>query len=138
MEPSRPHDLFADLVRAETAPQRQPVPVRAAPVARPRTPVGRRLLGILALLVLTAISLPVHLLAVFFVYVEFESPGDPTTSSLLVLAAAAGSFLALLVTGTMAQLVGGYPGRWRARVTFAACSAVLAIASTYGAALTLF
>jgi hypothetical protein len=102
-----------------------------------RTSTGRRWLGVLAFLVLTAISLPIHAVALFFVYIEFASPGDAQTATLLVVAAFVGSFLALLTTGTLSQLIGGFPGRWRARVSFAAFSAVLALGTTVIAALTL-
>lgn len=92
----------------------------------------------LAFLALTAISVPVHILAVFFVYVEFESPGDTVTAILLVSGAFLASFAALFFTGLIAQLVGGFPGRWRARITFAALSGVIALGTAYLAALTLF
>lgn len=113
-------------------------PVRSEPPPAPRapqkTPTGRRLLGVLAFLVLTGLSLPLHIAAIFFIYVEFESPGDPLTAALLIGAAFIGSFVALFVTGLLSQLIGAFPGRWRARVTFAAFSGVIALAVAYFAA----
>lgn len=103
-----------------------------------KTSVARRILGVVAFLVLTGLSLPLHVAAIFFIYVEFESPGDAATAALLIGAAFIGSFAALLVTGIVAQLVGKFPGRWRARVTFAALSGVIALAIAYFAATKLF
>lgn len=123
--------------------QQQPVRPGTDPRARPKTasaptPVGRRLLGVVVLLVLTLLSLPVHVAAVFFVYLLIESPGDATSSMVLVIAAFTGSFIALLVTGILSQLAGGFPAGWRARVTFAACSAVLSLGAAYLAAIAFF
>ena len=110
-------------------PQRPPVPRKnMAP---------RRVLGVIAFLTLTLLSMPVHIAAVFFVYVTFESPGDAVTAILIVSGAFIGSFAALFVTGLVSQLVGGFPGRWRARVTFAVLSGIIAISCAYFAALTL-
>jgi hypothetical protein len=137
-----------------TYPYEQQVP-RQAPVAQhpalrpepqqqraPRSdrpnPAPRRALGVLAFAVLTAMSLPLHIAAIFFIYVEFESPGDPVMAVLLVGGAFLGSFAALFVTGLLAQLVGGFPGRWRARITFATLSGVIALVVAYFAALQLF
>lgn len=117
----------------------QPARVPPPPAIQTRsTPVGRRLLGVLAFFVLTAVSVPVHILAVFFVYVEFESPGDPVTAALLVSGAFLVSFIALFITGLGSQLVGGFPGRWRARITFATLSGIVALVVAYAAALTQF
>lgn len=103
-----------------------------------RSGAPRRFLGVLAFFVLTALSLPLHIAAIFFIYVEFESPGDPLMAALLISAAFLGSFAALFVTGLGAQLIGGFPGRWRARITFAAFSGIIALAVAYFAALQLF
>ncbi|MGT2427331.1 hypothetical protein [Amnibacterium kyonggiense] len=103
-----------------------------------KSPTGRRLLGVLTFLVLTGLSLPLHVAAIFFIYVEFESPGDPATAALLVGAAFVGSFVALLVTGLLSQLVGRFPGLWRARITFAALSGIIALAVAYIGAAHLF
>ena len=134
-------------------PYEQPQPVRLPPeqqVQRPpmqqqpqRPPAPRknvaprRVLGVIAFLTLTLLSMPVHIAAVFFVYVTFESPGDAVTAILIVSGAFIGSFAALFVTGLVSQLVGGFPGRWRARVTFSVLSGVIAISCAYFAALTL-
>ncbi len=122
--------------------QRAPQPPRweQPPVLRvqPKTSAARRVLGVVAFLVLTGLSLPLHIAAIFFIYVEFESPGDPVTAALLIGGAFVGSFVALLVTGIVAQLVGKFPGRWRARVTFAALSGVIALTIAYFAATKLF
>ena len=104
---------------------------------RPNT-APRRALGVLAFAVLTAMSLPLHIAAIFFIYVEFESPGDPVMAALLIGGAFIGSFAALLVTGLLAQLIGGFPGRWRARVTFATLSGIIALVVAYFAAMQLF
>lgn len=110
-------------------PQRPPAPRKnVAP---------RRVLGVIAFLTLTLLSMPVHIAAVFFVYVTFESPGDAVTAILIVSGAFIGSFAALFVTGLVSQLVGGFPGRWRARVTFSVLSGIIAISCAYFAALTL-
>ena len=123
-------------------PRQQPEPPRweKPPVVRApkKTPVGRRLLGVLAFLVLTGVSLPLHIAAIFFIYVEFESPGDAVTAALLIGAAFLGSFAALFVTGLLSQIIGAFPGRWRARVTFAAFSGVVALAVAYFAATRVF
>lgn len=146
METTRTRDPFAGL----GPPQRTHHPVQAPypqyqqqlrPPAETRaTPVGRRLLGVAVLVVLTAVTTPVHVLAIFFVFVQVESPGDGDLGSalLLVVGALAASFVALLVTATLAQLAGGFRARWRARTTFAVLSAILAVAVAYGAALTVF
>ena len=115
-------------------PRHEPTPVSRAPQ---KSPTGRRLLGVLAFFVLTALSLPLHVAAIFFIYVEFESPGDPVTAALLIGAAFVGSFAALFVTGLLSQLIGAFPGRWRARVTFAAFSGVIALVVAYVAATTI-
>lgn len=112
-------------------PRYDPPPVLRAPEKKP---TGRRLLGVLAFLVLTGLSLPLHVAAIFFIYVEVESPGDPTTAVLLIGAAFVGSFVALLVTGLVSQLVGRFPGIWRARVTFAALSGIIALLVAYAGA----
>ena len=83
---------------------------------------------------LTGLSLPLHIAAIFFIYVEFESPGDPALAVLLIGGAFLGSFAALFVTGLLSQLIGRFPGRWRARVTFAALSGVIALVVAYVAA----
>jgi predicted lipid-binding transport protein (Tim44 family) len=116
--------------------QQPPQPRYAPPPQRNRT--ARRLLGVLAFLVLTGLSLPLHIGAIFFIYVEFESPGDPAMAALLISAAFLGSFAALFVTGLISQLVGGFPGRWRARTTFATLSGIIALGVAYFAALNLF
>jgi hypothetical protein len=122
--------------------QQQPPPQHIPPQRQqqqPRKNQGpRRFLGVLAFLVLTALSLPVHIGAIFFIYVEFESPGDPATAALLIGAAFLGSFLALFLTGLISQKVGGFPGRWRARVTFAVLSGIIGLGVAYLAALNLF
>lgn len=123
--------------RAPQQPQ-QVAPPPPLPQQRRRVPVGRRVLGVLAFVVLTALSIPLHILTVFFVFVEFESPGDAVTAALLVSGAFVGSFAALFVTGLVTQLVGAFPGRWRARVTFAALSGAIALGIAYAAALTQF
>lgn len=102
-----------------------------------RSPAPRRLLGVLAFLVLTALSLPVHIAAIFFVWVEFESPGDPAMAALLIGGTFVASFGALFVTGLLTQVVGRFPGRWRARATFAALSGAVALGIAYFAALNL-
>lgn len=121
-------------------PMRLPPPPQqrsgAAPQRRNQAP--RRLLGVLAFFVLTAISLPLHIGAIFFIYVEFESPGDPAMAAVLIGGAFLGSFVALFLTGLIAQKIGGFPGRWRARVTFATFSGIIALAVAYLAALHLF
>jgi hypothetical protein len=103
-----------------------------------KNPAPRRTLGVVAFLVLTGLSLPLHIAAIFFIYVEFESPGDPAMAALLIGGAFLGSFVALLVTGIVAQLAGGFPGRWRARITFATLSGIIALVVAYFAALQLF
>jgi hypothetical protein len=108
-----------------------------APRAPQKVPIGRRVLGVLAFIVLTGVSLPLHIAAIFFIYVEFESPGDPVTAALLIGAAFIGSFAALFVTGLLSQLIGAFPGRWRARVTFAALSGLIALVIAYVAATTI-
>lgn len=138
METTRTRDPFADLMAPSGTARPAYQPPRPPAVVVQRTPVGRRLLGVLVLLVLTALSLPVHLLTMFFTYVEVASPGDVGTAVLLVAGTGLASFLALLLTGTLAQVAGGFPGRWRARVTFAALSALLAVAVTAVAALHFF
>jgi hypothetical protein len=115
-------------------PRHEPPPVQRAPQ---KAPTARRLLGVLAFFVLTGLSLPLHVAAIFFIYVEFESPGDPATAALLIGAAFVGSFAALFVTGLLSQLIGAFPGRWRARVTFAAFSGVIALVVAYVAATTI-
>lgn len=131
MQTTEIRDPFPELGTPYPVPQRY----RPAPPVR-RTPVARRLFGVLVLLVLTAASVPVHVLAVFFVYVQLESPGDGSTAFLTVGGGALASFLALLLTATIAQLAGGFPGRWRARTTFAVLSAVLSISVAYALAFT--
>ena len=130
----------------QQAPQ-QPAPQQHTPQqAQQHRPAGapkkasrpRRMLGVLAFLALTLASTPIHIAAVFFVYVTFESPGDAITAVLIVSASFIGSFAALFVTGLVAQLVGAFPGRWRARVTFAVLSGVLALGGAYLAALVAF
>lgn len=116
-------------------PRYEPQPVLRTP---PKKQTGRRLLGVLAFVVLTGLSLPMHVAAIFFIYVEFESPGDPAMAALLIGGAFVGSFAALFVTGLVAQLVGAFPGRWRARVTFAALSGVIALGIAYIAATRIF
>lgn len=134
--PPRPQPIYPYETQRPVPPPQQHPP---RPVIRTsRTSPGRRLLGVLTFVALTAISVPVHILAVFFVYVEFESPGDTVTAVLLVTGAFLASFAALFCTGLLAQLVGGFPGRWRARITFAALSGVIALGIAYFAALTLF
>lgn len=117
----------------QQAPQQQSAPRQDRP-----NPAPRRALGVLVFLVLTGLSLPLHIAAIFFIYVEFESPGDPVMAALLIGGAFIGSFVALLVTGLLAQLVGGFPGRWRARVTFATLSGIIALVVAYFAAMQLF
>lgn len=120
-------------------PTRQQQPhQQLAPRQERGNPAPRRALGVLAFLVLTGLSLPLHIAAIFFIYVEFESPGDPVMAALLIGGAFLGSFAALFVTGLVAQLVGGFPGRWRARVTFATLSGIIALVVAYFAALQLF
>lgn len=118
-------------------PQQQP-PQRYEPRPQRRNETPRRLLGVLAFALLTGLSLPLHIAAIFFIYVEFESPGDPTMAALLIGGAFLVSFVALFLTGLIAQKVGAFPGRWRARVTFAAFSGIIALAVAYFAALNLF
>jgi hypothetical protein len=115
-------------------PQQQHIPQRGPQ----RNQAPRRVLGVVAFLVLTGLSLPLHIAAIFFIYVEFESPGDPVMAALLIGGAFLGSFAALFVTGLVAQLAGGFPGRWRARITFAALSGIIALVVAYFAALQLF
>lgn len=137
METTRTRDPFAGLGSPQQSfhePQQQVRP----PVQTPSMPVARRLLGVAVLLVLTAITTPVHLLAIFFVYVQIESPGEAGPALLLLAGALVASFVALLVTATLAQVAGGFPARWRARTTFAVLSALLAVVVAYAAALTLF
>ena len=98
----------------------------------------RRVLGVATFLLLTGLSVPLHILAVFFVYVQIESPGDTASAVPLLAGMFAAVFLALLATGLLTQLVGGFPGRWRARVTFSFLSGVIALAIAYGAAITQF
>jgi hypothetical protein len=117
-------------------PQQRWVPPQPQPQRRNQAP--RRFLGVLAFLALTGLSLPVHIGAIFFIYVEFESPGDPAMAALLIGGAFIGSFVALFLTGLIAQKVGGFPGRWRARVTFAVLSAIIGLGVAYFAALNLF
>ncbi len=136
METTRTRDPFAGL--GSQQPSYHAPPPAPPTVQTPGTPVARRLLGVAVLLALTALTTPVHLLAIFFVYVQIESPGDAGSALLLIAGAVAASFAALLLTATLAQLAGGFPARWRARTTFAVLSAALAIAVAYGAALTLF
>lgn len=130
---------FTDLLerpgpRQEEAPPR----VRASPPAgSARIPV-RRVLGLAVFAVLTAMSLPLHVLAVFFVYVQIESPGDIASAAPVLGGMFAAVFAALLVVGLLTQLVGGFPGRWRARVTFSFLSAVIALGIAYAAAITQF
>lgn len=119
-------------------PQPQRPPQQAAQGRPARNPAPRRLLGVVAFFVLTGLSLPLHIAAIFFIYVEFESPGDPVMAALLIGGAFIGSFVALLITGVVAQRVGGFPGRWRARITFATLSGIIALAVAYFAALKLF
>ena len=116
----------------------QPPQQQHAPRQDRGNPAPRRVLGVLAFLVLTGLSLPLHIAAIFFIYVEFESPGDPVMAALLIGGAFIGSFAALLVTGLLAQLIGGFPGRWRARVTFATLSGIIALVVAYFAAMQLF
>ena len=123
--------------RQAPAPQ-QPPQQQFAPRQDRRNPAPRRALGVLTFLVLTGLSLPLHIAAIFFIYVEFESPGDPLMAALLIGGAFLGSFAALFVTGLLAQLIGGFPGRWRARITFATLSGIIALAVAYFAALQLF
>jgi hypothetical protein len=119
--------------------QEQPQQPQYAPRQQPRrNPTGRRLLGVLAFLVLTGIGIPLHIGAIFFVYVEFESPGDPVMAALLIGGAFIGSFVALFLTGLLSQLIGGFPGRWRARITFATLAGIISLAVAYLAALKLF
>ena len=122
--------------------EQRPQPPRweQPPVLRvqPKTSVARRIVGVVVFLVLTGLSLPLHIAAIFFIYVEFESPGDPATAALLIGGAFVGSFAALLITGIVAQVVGRFPGRWRARVTFAALAGIIALAVAYLAASKLF
>jgi hypothetical protein len=122
-------------VQQPQQPPQQPVRY-ALPPRRNQAP--RRLLGVLAFLVLTGLSLPLHIAAIFFIYVEFESPGDPLMAAVLIGGAFLGSFAALFFTGLISQLVGAFPGRWRARTTFATLSGVISLAVAYFAALTLF
>jgi hypothetical protein len=119
--------------------QQQPPqqPQQSAQRGPRKNPAPRRALGVVAFLVLTGLSLPLHIAAIFFIYVEFESPGDPVMAALLIGGAFLGSFVALLVTGLVAQLVGAFPGRWRARVTFATLSGIIALVVAYVAALQL-
>ncbi|MGN6446983.1 hypothetical protein [Amnibacterium sp.] len=117
----------------QRAQQPRPVPP-PAPRAPEKCRTGRRLLGVLTFVVLTGLSLPLHIAAIFFIYVEFESPGDAGTAALLVSGAFVGSFAALLVTGIVSQIVGAFPGRWRARVSLAALSGVIALVIAYVAA----
>lgn len=116
-------------------PRFEPQPVHRTP---PRTSAMRRVLGVVAFVALTAVSLPAHIAAIFFIYVEFESPGDAATAALLIGAAFLGSFVALFLTGLLTQIIGAFPGRWRARVTFAALSGVIALVVAYAAASKLF
>ncbi len=118
--------------------QPQPPQWRQPAVTTTRNAAPRRLLGMVAFAVMTVVTLPVHVLAVFFVFVEFESPGDPVTAVLLVSGAFVASFVALLLTGIVSQAVGGFPGRWRARITFAALSGVIALGLAYLGAIVYF
>lgn len=131
---------YEQQVVREPQQRHQPHPPPQRPGAQPqrRNQTPRRLLGVLAFALLTGLSLPLHIAAIFFIYVEFESPGDPSMAALLIGGAFLGSFLALLLTGLIAQKIGGFPGRWRARVTFAAFSGIIALAVAYFAALNLF
>ena len=130
---------YEQQVQREPQPRYQPQPPPQGYRAQPkRNQTQRRLLGVLAFFVLTGLSLPLHIGAIFFIYVEFESPGDPAMAALLIGGAFLGSFLALFLTGFISQRVGAFPGRWRARVTFAAFSGVIALAVAYFAALNLF
>ena len=138
METTRVRDPFGDLMTQSGVPQPAYQAPRPSAVTVRRTPVGRRLLGVLVLLVLTALSLPVHVMTMFFTYVEVASPGDLGTALLLVGGTGIASFLALLLTAVLSQLAGGFPGRWRARVTFAALSALLSVAVTVVAAVRFF
>ena len=130
-----PYDQQAARQPPPPPPQQHAPPQRQQPS---RNAGPRRLLGVLAFFVLTGLSLPVHIGAFFFIYVEFESPGDPAMAGLLVSAAFIGSFLALFLTGLIAQKVGGFPGRWRARITFAVFSGIVGLTVAYFAALNLF
>lgn len=131
---------YGQQVVREPQQQRQPPQQQQRHEPRPqrRNATPRRMLGVLAFVVLTGLSLPLHIAAIFFIYVEFESPGDPSMAALLIGGAFLGSFVALLLTGSIAQMVGAFPGRWRARVTFAAFSGIIALAVAYFAALNLF
>ena len=126
--------------RQAPVPQHQPQqqPQEFAPRQERRNQAPRRALGVIAFLVLTGLRLPLHNAPIFFIYVEFESPGDPVMAALLIGGAFLGSFAALFVTGLLAQLVGGFPGRWRARITFATFSGIIALVVAYFAALQLF
>lgn len=133
-----PYEQQAQRAEAPQQPQ-QPAAQQPRPATAPkRSPRPRRVLGVIAFLVLTFASIPIHIAAVFFVYVTFESPGDAITAVLIVSASFIGSFAALFVTGLVAQLVGAFPGRWRARVTFAVLSGVLSLGIAYLAALIAF
>ncbi len=138
---------FSDLLSPEHAPApqqrpraQQPAPVALRAPAAPavRTSPVRRALGVLAFLVLTAMSLPLHVLAIFFIYVQIESPGDLETAAPLLGGLFVAVFLVLTVVGVLTQVIGGFPGRWRARVTFAFLSGVIALVVSYAAAITQF
>jgi len=136
-QPPRSTYPYEQQVPRQQVPQQVPPPPPQRRTA-PRTSPARKALGVLVFLALTALSVPLHIAAVFFVYVEFESPGDPVMAVLLIGGAFIGAFAALFVTGLLTQLVGAFPGRWRARVTFAALSGAIALAVAYFAALRLF
>jgi hypothetical protein len=134
--PVGPQSTYPYEQRAQQLPPRyEPQPVLRTP---PKSKALRRFLGIVAFLALTAISLPAHIAAIFFIYVEFESPGDAATAALLIGLAFLGSFVALFLTGLLTQIIGAFPGRWRARVTFAALSGIIALVVAYAAASKLF
>lgn len=129
-------------VQVQQPAPRQVPPPAARPgqysAAKSRGSVLRRVLGVLTFFVLTGASVPLHILAVFFVYVQVESPGDAGSAVPLLGGLFAAVFLALFFTGLLTQLVGGFPGRWRARVTFSFFSGAIALAIAYAAAITQF
>ena len=139
--PQQQPPQFTDLLapgqkQRPQAHQPHPIVREAAPAAR-TSPV-RRALGVLTFFVLTGMSLPLHILAVFFIYVQIESPGDTETAVPLLGGLFLAVFLVLAVVGIMTQVVGGFPGRWRARVTFSFLSAAIALVVAYAAAITQF
>ncbi|MFD1720742.1 hypothetical protein [Amnibacterium endophyticum] len=135
---------FTDLLERPVAPTVEPTRRAAAPERRPQPPkkpgvvATRRVLGLAVFAALTAMSVPLHVLAVFFMYVQIESPGELASAVPLLGGMLVAVFVTLLVVGSATQLVGGFPGRWRARVVFALLSGAIALSIAYAAALTQF